>query len=270
MQLPLLPNQPSSGLLKYVGQLPDFEVAPCPQARAVEAGSYGAPRGNVRPFLAGHLIASLRHAQDCKSDRKVGRSLTSALRWWLPHSWKAVQSDLASTRVAPSKQTLQRSKIQLDAAAMLAHRRWYTANGPSYRYIAYDASPQRGVELFVTVERVVLQTAVSSAPPGVWPAVHQRLLPLTTLGHGRMSVADKMHAHVHQAWLEYGPSVSDVRKANLDVRQCLSDMGAELNIVDSQDSLEQLLGEAVHEEAEKGWLFRGRYRSQARSTSSTT
>ncbi|MCP4243892.1 MAG: hypothetical protein GY772_25345, partial [bacterium] len=35
-------------------------------------------------------------------------------------------------------------------------RQWYVAHGPVFRYVAFDASPQRsGLEIFGAVERVV-------------------------------------------------------------------------------------------------------------------
>ncbi len=67
--------------------------------------------------------------------------------------------------------------------------------------------------------------------------VRERLLPLAVLGCGRMRLSEKLNAHCHQVWLEYGPSIRDCRRANLDVRQCLSDMGTEIGIADARDVL---------------------------------
>ena len=166
------------------------------------------------------MISTLRHSMDVRSAARVGRSLRSALRWWFPNGWEAIREALGGQRVVPSNSTLKRARVQLDVAAMLARRKWYADEGPTYRYLSYDASPQRGVEVFVTVERVVTRAAVRRVANGQWPAtMESRLLPLAMLGSARMGVADKTHAHVHQVWLEYGPSVSGVRAANMDVWQ---------------------------------------------------
>ena len=66
-----------------------------------------------------------------------------------------------------------------------------------FRYLAFDASPQNGVEIFATVERFL------TVQPGSFaPLVEERSLPLVTLGHGRASLLDKLQAHVHQVWLD--------------------------------------------------------------------
>ena len=127
---------------------------------------------------------------------------------------------------------------------MLARRQWYKAHGPTYRYLAFDASPQHGQEYFVIVERVVRRDHLQHAPEQL-PAVESRVLPLGTLGCGRMGLADKLQAHVHQVWLDYGPSVRNVRAANLDVRQCLSDMGTELAIGDALDCVPACIGQST-------------------------
>ena len=130
----------------------------------------------------------------------------------------------------PSGETLRWARTRLDIACMLARREWYAKRaGSAYRYLGFDASPQSlGIEVFAIVERVIERPALRQ-----WLFdrteidVEVRRLPLSMLGHTHAGLADKVQAHVHQTWLEYGPSVEQVRRANLDVRQCLSDMGTE-------------------------------------------
>ena len=50
-----------------------------------------------------------------------------------------------------------------------------------------------------------------------------------------MGVADKLQAMFHQTFLDYGPSAGNIRLANADVRQCLSDMGTEFALADCRD-----------------------------------
>ena len=172
----------------------------------------------------------------------------ASLRWFFPRNWESVVANFAARKVdsaAASKWAQRRNVIRMDLASRLDRRAWYKANGPTYRYLAYDASPQRGHEYFVTVERVVRRCDVDVASGTTMPPIESRLLPLCVLGCGRMGLAEKAQAHIHQVWLDYGPAISDVRAANLDVRQCLSDMGTELGIADARDVVGECIGQRV-------------------------
>ena len=128
--------------------------------------------------------------------------------------------------------------IRFDIGAMLRHRCWYSHSRPAFRYLAYDASPQAGTELFGTVERIVLlkdiveQLICDSLYPS---SVTQRKLPICQLGTCRLGRAEKAATLIHQTWLEYGPSQAEVQLANLDVRPCLTDMGTEIDIAEMAD-----------------------------------
>lgn len=149
--------------------------------------------------------------------------------------------DAAVPPWVPSATTMRRARVRFDVAAMLAHRERYKLHGPFFRFIGCDASPQvhQSYEVFVTVEMVVPRSAVQGLSRGqVSPeGVSWRLLPISTLGHGRAALEDKVAAHVHQVWCEYGPSVSDVQEANADVRQVLTDMGTELGLANHPDAV---------------------------------
>ena len=58
-----------------------------------------------------------------------------------------------------------------------------------------------------------------------------------------MGLGEKTQGHVHQVWVEFGPSAEDVRAANLDCRACLSDMGTEFSIGDTSDVVDQCIGQ---------------------------
>jgi len=89
-----------------------------------------------------------------------------------------------------------------------------------------------------SVTRAELQKASSAQP-----AVDERMLPISVLGTGRMGLAEKTQAYIHQVWLEYGPAVDDVRQANRNVRTILSDMGVEFSIGDVKDVVRGCLGQ---------------------------
>ena len=145
---------------------------------------------------------------------------------------------MANNIEVPSRWTLQKARVRLDVASMLLQRHISGQQGPISRYLAYDASPQGGVEIFCAAEGVVNMQDLQHAFPHR-PSVTTRFLPLTTLGVGRMGQADKAQALIHQTWLECGPSAAAVRQANVCVRQCLTDMGVEANVVDLPDLVNQ-------------------------------
>ena len=149
----------------------------------------------------------------------------------------------------PKHKCLTLARVRLDIAAMLARRELGPLHGPSFRYLGFDASPQLGREIFATVERTVLRKSLealsdmSAFPGGVHAdTVEIRRLPLATLGQGRASLPDRVHAHIHQCWLEYGGSISAMRQANMDVRAVLSDMGTEAGIGDYADVVAAMYG----------------------------
>jgi hypothetical protein len=78
---------------------------------------------------------------------------------------------------------------------MLANREMYARGGPLFRYLAADASPQaqQSVEVFVSIERVILRSAIAGKDMDtVMPAdIKVRLLPICTLGHNRTDLASK-------------------------------------------------------------------------------
>ena len=102
------------------------------------------------------------------------------------------------------------------------------------------------------MERVLTVLRTDKADPV--PTVLQRRLPLVTLGRGRTTLRDKLHAHVHQTWLEYGPRGDTVLRANAAVRQCLSDMGTEFGLADARDITHECM--RVRDVAPAGtWLY---------------
>ena len=253
----MAPVLPSAKALRHFMAAEVGDVKPPQSAPASGSKVWDTRRGAVRRYNPKHIVDSLRAGADLRSQAKLKRTLLASFRWFYPKTWKA---KLASAEVqlkdAPHAATLRRSIVRLDWAAMLARRQWYKKNGPTFRYIAYDASPQRQHEFFVTVERVVRKSSLEQAVGvGQRPAVEARILPLCVLGFGRMGLAEKLQTHVHQVWLEYGPAVDDVRSANLDVRQCLSDMGTEFAIADANDVVAECLGQQSEDLGDAGRLY---------------
>ena len=130
-----------------------------------------------------HVMNGLRLGSVLRSQR-LGEAAVGALNAIVSHSGDPGAAVPAGTVNLPSRVTLQRARVRAHVADMLWHR-WTGARERRccFRYLAYDAIPQRGVDIFATVQRVL--TVLSSDGRTPVAAVHERRLPLLTLGHGR-------------------------------------------------------------------------------------
>ena len=117
--------------------------------------------GARQRFHPAHIVATLRAGQHVSNKDKLREQLKVGLRWLFPR-WSGSEA-YRRLRDLPASNTHRQHVGRLDYAAMLARRAWYRQNGPTFRYLAFDASPQRGLEIFVTVERVVRQKDVLNA-----------------------------------------------------------------------------------------------------------
>ena len=228
---------PSRGLVKHMRNL-QAEVLPplavhCP---AAAAATYASTRGSVKPFTAAHILRALRLARLCRSNHDAKATAEAAGAYNHPGRWETELQDSSKVNDMPHFTTLARLAMKVDAAAMLQHRSWYAGSRPAYRYLAFDASPQHGTELFGTVERIILERDLKAHYHGAPQlAVYARTLPICQLGQCRLGAAEKAQTLIHQTYLEYGPSPAAVVLANSDVRACLTDMGTEMSIVDMAD-----------------------------------
>ena len=172
------------------------------------------------------------------------------MRYMHPRDWQERMENMKkSGHKDPEKDTLARARVKFDCAAMLAHRECHAAAGPTYRYLACDASPQKrmGYEVFVSRERVVLRSSLAGKTMANISEieVESRMLPVAGLGQGHCGVANKVHANLHQTWLDYGPDEHHLRSACNDVRQVLTDMGPEFDVADYGDILPGYLGQQI-------------------------
>jgi hypothetical protein len=223
LQAPVMPSQ---RLLRLFASLPCDDIARPDCAASEVSRVLGRMGSESMPVNA--LMAAVRLGASLKSQRSMQPVVTLATSL-VPGAAPVLTRD--GINRLPSRTTLHRARVRLDVAAMLFHR-WQFAQDKRqlFRYIAYDASPQRGVEIFVVVERIIHVDAC-----GANAAVRNRRLPLVTLGHGRCSLLDKVQAHIHQTWLDYGPTMCSLTRANSVARQCLSDQGTEFAIADVSD-----------------------------------
>ena len=228
------PVMPSARLLRYFVALPCSELLPpAGSVRTAEVRCHGS---QVPAIPVQRVLQAVRFASALKSQASAGAAFDAAREM-------LTEDDTVTIRhrgvTLPSRPVLQRARVRFDVATMLWRRSHWSRESQrtvKFRYLSYDASPQGGVEVFATVERIVTLSG-----SGATPEVEERRLPLVTLGHGRVALADKLHAHVHQTWLEYGPEPQTLQRANSVVRQCLSDMGTEFGLADCCDVTHECL-----------------------------
>ena len=109
-------------------------------------------------------------------------------------------------------------------------RRGFNRRPGLHRQLMYDPSPRKGVEIFACREPVTQK--------GNLRACVNRKLPMTSLGVGHFSLADKIMALLHSLLLEVYPSREDIDYHMRTVRIVLPDSGGERLIVDGPDLTE--------------------------------
>jgi hypothetical protein len=135
----------------------------------------------------------------------------------------------------PSKAALLRARPRLDVATMLLERyEWALGMFAKSRgnlasvHMTADGSPNSGRDLF----GILMDVFVSSG------ALHHRVLPGTSLGHGFMSVIDKCMSLLWSMWLIVGPLMSTLEDVLLSVRSFTADFGIESKLGDVANILE--------------------------------
>ena len=142
----------------------------------------GEKRRRVSPT---RLIRSLRSCRHVSSLENAESNVKDAVAFAFGDDAPGVVALQATRDNMPSRWTLCRGMIRFDVASMLVHREW-SLTSTTFRYVGYDASPQRpGMEIFVTNERVVSAEDLDTWAPGAaWPNIHVRRLPFGCIGAG--------------------------------------------------------------------------------------
>ena len=246
----MAPTKPSDRMLAAFMRKPTPDVPPL----AAGPTDFDLPprtrRGTrTRAFDAQHLLGALNASVGLQSQDDLRRTARAVLEWQV--------GDAQERKVVPTGPTLRRARVRLDMACMLSSRERFLKEPYTFRCVDCDASPQR-LEVFASVERLVPRGPLAHLDLQRWPlalpGVESRRLPLTSLGHKKQGLPDKMQALVHQTWLDYGGSAARVRDANARVRQVLTDMGTEIAIADSKDVVAECLQQDDVSKS-SGWLY---------------
>ena len=137
-----------------------------------------------------------------------------------------------------TRNSLVLSRTRMRVASILWHREQWGGQRAD-RYDCFGAGPQskHTVEVFVSSGRLACRAALGGQRLGQVNPVHMhpRVRPLTIVGQGKAGLEDKIAAHVHQAWHEYGPEPEDGLASTRHVRPAITCVGAEFDVPNCTD-----------------------------------
>lgn len=237
--LQLLPNQPPRQRLvqhlESCGVDPE-ETKPVLEKNVVKYKSThrGSKRSRataycVKSFDPDFLIRAIRASRRLLAMEDLPSNVEDIVNFAFPELYSDLMELFRHEKTeVPTRWTLTRGRVKLDAASMLVQRREHRQPHESlWRYLTFDASPKGGMEIFAVKEMIVKNADRRTSE---W-----RHLPLLSLGHGHCGALDKTVAIAHACFLVAGPGVEQMRRWCSSVRWCLTDSGPEMLAVDMPD-----------------------------------
>ena len=232
--------------------------------RQVEAGRGGSQSAEQQPstectvphhgkitkqFDPGHLIRALRVDENLKQrDRKIFQKQLKAVSAYLDplHGEERLADHYVEGLHNPSRSTLCEARVRMDVTCMIMRRK-INKERRYFQFINFDASPQHGLEIMGMQEtKIAHEDVYNKTFDDVNPdAIKSHRAPVVGMGQGKTGLLDKAVTITHQRWLEHGPTVYHMRKANLDARVGLTDMGTELGVGDHLDIIENVIQQTV-------------------------
>ena len=208
-------------------------------------------------------IKAVIASKHLKSVSNLSDSVQDSVALFDETQGSCTERERVATSLIPMKMTVLRSRIRLDVASMLLHRKWYASHGPVFRYVLYDASPlnRQSQELMNTSEIVITKSSLRGKRFETVNAesILRRRLPPSFLPLTGTNLVGKADAVLHQTWLEYGDSLEMLKNANRSVRIVVSDLGTELGIGNMWDCSKPFWEgrhlEAIGDEDKVGFLF---------------
>jgi hypothetical protein len=142
---------------------------------------------------------------------------------------EVVQGIASGSIRLPSRSVILRARQKLDILQMYWQRR-VNSKHAFIRHLSIDASPQvRHNFLCMKERRVKITAALTRESAGA--SYEHRSLPVTSLGHGRARLIDKVYNSTHSIMLECG-SMEVFGKFRMEVRSLTSDAGTERGLAD--------------------------------------
>ena len=198
----------------------------------------GKNNGSKTKYDLEYLLQSLLLTKMLRDQKSLPKVLVRSVALLLGHeAATALQKSLESkTLQVPSAPTLSRARLKADVLMMLAYQRLRKERGASFVFISADASPQGGRDCMM-----VLEDSVSREKAGLvidadedelsaWGEaghLQTHVLPLTRIGSGKASLANKFAAFMHAAKLDVGSSPDCLAGYSRDIVAYCSDYGTE-------------------------------------------
>jgi len=187
------------------------------------------------------LLKAVIACRDLKDIRRLPRTSENIFKLHLGDEGAAKLLDelRAQGFMLPSRTLILEGMVRLDIAAMCMERVLNNVVRDSgvRRFISVDASPQFGVECFCGVESFMVDDR---------QCLTQQLLPLVTLGVGKLSLLDKIMAFLWTVFLIAGPTAEGVRKYCSEVYSVTTDFGVESLMCDFADVVAQFMQGHTH------------------------
>ena len=221
----LHPDRPPKAQLRLFRQ----HLVSNPMPRTVAEKTRSSHAGAIaEPYKPAEIVRFLNASKHLRDQKNMQQAATDILFAMFPRDADRMLAEFRAIGGRfPAKDLLARARVRLDMVAMLIQRSNNFAEMRSgkkiHRYLFVDASPQGGVETFGCYEEVIVDTDPST--------LRSRYMPLSVLGHGHQSVADKVAATLWMAWLETGCKTLFLWWCTT-VRSITSDFGTESAIAD--------------------------------------
>ena len=160
-----LPVQPSTRLLTFFMGFTQENVRPPhePQHQPCIHKHGGAAHAAIPTDV---MLAALQFGEHLKDQSALHQTFEKAKKLddVVVRAYGLGSLSVSNPKVAmyiPRKSVLRTARVRLDCGAMLSYRETVKHIGYVARYLACDASPQGGMEIFATVERVASMTKVT-------------------------------------------------------------------------------------------------------------
>ena len=196
-------------------------------------GTLVAGTEGTKAFTPEHMMKALKMGKRLRQSRELKENIVDSIQFVFPDSADGLLHDLETSGFkAPSKQSMDRARSRLDCVSMVM-RRSVNEIPTLRRQLMFDASPQKGIELFGVREYVVNGSN--------WAEARNRICPLVTLGVGKFKAHDKAMALLHSIALESGHTENALRRWVDGVRISLPDGGTEHHCNDAPDIIKAFL-----------------------------
>ena len=198
-------------------------------------GGRSIPRStnDTRQFHPHHIIEGLRVSRRLVEPKWLEESVKNSIRYAIPDKADELIAEMdAAEWKPPSRSVLYEARSRFDMSCCVM-RRIFNAGPGITRQLMFDASPQKGIEIFAVKELVIKDNDIRTAV--------KRSFVITSLGVGHFGTVDKAMRLLHSVAMENGFDKRSLQKFCSEVRVTLPDSGAEHIINDAPNIIDCFL-----------------------------